>query len=71
MKLENSCILCFFSHPFYVPWGCLMQTHCDHSVTTQALQLKGTVFSLGPLTDRGNSRYEKESSGNVHVTSLH
>ena len=52
------------------PWGYLMQIYCDHSVTTQAQQLKGVVTCLGLLPDRGNSGYDKESSGNIHVTSL-
>ena len=47
MKLKISCIRNFFSYPFDVPWGLLMQTYCDHSVTTQALQLKGTVLCIG------------------------
>ena len=47
-----------------------MQQYCDHSVTTQAWQLKETVPCLGLLNDRGNSPYDKESSGNVRVTSI-
>ena len=68
MKLKTSFIRGFFSHHLDVPWGWLMQTHCDHSVATQALQVEGYVSCMGLMTDRGNSRYGKRSSCRLFET---